>query len=222
MLLHAQLTQLVSAYGSWIVGGVVALESMGIPLPGETTLIAAAVYAGTTGQLSVTAVIAAAAAGAIGGDNIGFWIGRTLGFRWVVRPQKTLRLTTRRLKLGQYLFQRHGGKVVFFGRFVAVLRSFAALLAGVNCMEGRRFLLFNAAGGIVWACAYGIAAYTLGERLTNVLSDVGIVLGIGVAALVIAGLLLLRKYEQRLADEAERALPGPLHGFGGWRSPESK
>jgi membrane protein DedA with SNARE-associated domain len=143
------LTNAIATYGAWIVGGAVAIESMGIPVPGETMLVTAAVYAGTTGKLNVAHVVLAAIIGAIAGDNAGFWIGRTVGFRWVVRHRSRLRLTTRRLKLGQYLFMRHGGKVVFFGRFVAVLRALAAVLAGINCMTWGRFLLFNALGGIV-------------------------------------------------------------------------
>lgn len=220
--MHSDLNHLIGTYGVWIVGAVVALEGMGIPLPGETTLIAAAVYAGRTGHMSIAVVVAAAAAGAIAGDNIGFWIGRTVGFRWVVHHQKALRLTPRRLKLGQYLFSRHGGKVVFFGRFVAVLRAFAPLLAGLNCMEWGRFVLFNAAGGLLWACAFGIGAYVFGERLTDVLGHVGIALGILVAVLCIAGLMLMRQYEERLEDAAERALPGSLHGPGGWVPPASE
>jgi len=93
-------------------------------------------------------VIAAAASGAILGDNLGFWIGREGGYRLLRRYGRYIRLEERRLKLGQYLFMRHGGKVVFFGRFVAVLRAWAAFLAGTNRMRWPRFLLFNAAGGI--------------------------------------------------------------------------
>src|SRR5262245_52493406 len=143
----------ISSYGAWLVGGAVAVESMGIPVPGETMLVTAALYAGASGQLRITHVVLAAIAGAIAGDNAGFWIGRTVGLRWVTRHRSTLRLTTRRLKLGQYLFLRHGGKVVFFGRFVAVLRALAALLAGLNRMTWNRFLLFNALGAVVWASA---------------------------------------------------------------------
>src|SRR4030095_12570217 len=117
------LTNAIGTYGAWIVGGTVAVESMGLPVPGETMLVAAAVYAGTTGELSIVYVVLAAIIGAIVGDNIGFWIGRTVGFRWVVRHRSRLRLTTRRLKLGQYLFQQHGGQVVFFGTLVAVPRA---------------------------------------------------------------------------------------------------
>ena len=201
---------LVSGYGVWLVGVVIGLESMGIPLPGETMLIGAAVYAGTTGRLEIGAIILAAALGAILGDNLGFWIGRTVGYPWVLRHQRTFRLTPRRLKLGQYLFLQHGGKVVFFGRFVALLRAFAALLAGINCMGWRRFLVFNAAGGVVWAGGYGIAAYAFGHTLTALLGDLGLLLAALVAVGIAAGLLLMRKYEGRLEDRAERALPGPL------------
>jgi membrane protein DedA with SNARE-associated domain len=180
---------------------------MGIPLPGETTLVTAALYAGATGRLSIAAVVFAAAAGAIVGDNIGFWIGRTLGYRWVVRHQSALRLTPKRLRLGQYLFDRHGGKVVFLGRFVAVLRAFAALLAGLNRMRWRRFLVFNMMGAIVWASAYGGGAYAFGDKLTSVLGETGILLSAAAAALVVIGFLLARKYERRVSDEAERHVP---------------
>ena len=124
-----------------------------------------------------------------------------------MRHQSTWPLTTRRLKVGQYLFLRHGGKVVFFGRFVAILRALAAFLAGLNGMEWRRFLLFNALGAIVWAGGYGIAAYAFGEQLTDTLHKAGIVLACA-AAVVIAAFVGARRYERRLEDEAERALPG--------------
>jgi membrane protein DedA with SNARE-associated domain len=213
------LTNAIATYGAWIVGGAVAIESMGIPVPGETMLVTAAVYAGTTGKLNVAHVVLAAIIGAIAGDNAGFWIGRTVGFRWVVRHRSRLRLSTRRLKLGQYLFLRHGGKVVFFGRFVAVLRALAAVLAGINCMTWGRFLLFNALGGIVWAGTYGLGAYVFGETLASALSSLGVVLGIAAAAAVVVGLVVARRFERRLEDMAERALPGPLEGPGGCAPP---
>ena len=215
MTFDSALTNAIGTYGAWIVGGAVAVESMGIPFPGETMLVTAAVYAGTTGELNIAHVVFAAIVGAIAGDNVGFWIGRSVGFRWVVRHQSRLRLTIRRLKLGQYLFQRHGGKVVFFGRFVAVLRVLAALLAGLNCMTWGRFLLFNALGGIVWAVAYGFGAYAFGETLATALSSIGVVLGIVAAAAVVVALMIARRFERRLEDAAERALPGPLQGPGG-------
>jgi len=210
--LDSTLIDAISTYGAWLVGAAVAVESMGIPVPGETMLISAAVYSGASGKLNITHIVLAAIVGAIAGDNAGFWIGRTVGFRRLMRHQSALRLTTRRIKLGQYLFLRHGGKVVFFGRFVAVLRALAALLAGINCMDWGRFLLFNALGAIVWAGGFGVAAYAFGDKLADTLSEAGIVLGVAAAAGVIAAFVVARKYERRLEDEAERALPGPLGG----------
>jgi membrane protein DedA with SNARE-associated domain len=218
MPLDSTLMNAIHSYGAWLVGAAVAVESMGVPLPGETMLVTAALYAGASGNLSITHLVLGAIVGAVAGDNVGFWIGRTVGFRSVVKHRARLRLTTRRLKLGQYLFLQHGGKVVFFGRFVAVLRTFAALLAGVNCMGWRRFLLFNALGAIVWASAYGIGAYTFGEKLADALGNVGVVLAIAAAAAVVAALVLARRYERRLEDTAELALPGPLMGPGGCRT----
>jgi len=210
--LDSTLIDAISTYGAWLVGAAVAIESMGIPVPGETMLITAAVYSGASGKLSITHIVLAAIVGAIAGDNAGFWIGRTVGFRWLMRHQSILRLTTRRLKLGQYLFLQHGGKVVFFGRFVAVLRALAAVLAGVNCMDWGRFLLFNALGAIVWAGGFGIAAYAFGDKLANTLSEAGILLGIAAGAGMVAAFVAARRYERRLEDKAERALPGPLGG----------
>jgi membrane protein DedA with SNARE-associated domain len=188
----------------------VAIESTGIPFPGETMLLVAAIYAGTTHQLSLLLVIVAAASGAILGDNLGFWIGREGGYRLLRRYGRYLRLNERKLKLGQYLFLKHGGKVVFFGRFVAVLRAWAAFLAGTNRMHWPRFLFFNAAGGIVWATLYGVGGYLLGDNIHRLTGPVGVIFLVLAALLILAGLLFLRQNEQRLEEEAERALPGPL------------
>ena len=146
-ILALDLTHLLSVYGYWAVLVAVGIESTGIPFPGETTLLVAAVYAGSAHRLSIVGVIAAAAAGAILGDNLGFWVGREGGFRLLCRYGPYLRLDERQLKLGQYLFRQHGAKVVFLGRFVAVLRAWAAVLAGTNRMPWACFLPYNAAGG---------------------------------------------------------------------------
>src|ERR1700730_13454342 len=146
-----ELTHFLTIYGYWAVLLFVAIESIGIPFPGETMLLVAAIYAGTTHQLSLPLVITAAAAGAILGDNLGFWAGHEGGYRLLRRYGRFLRLDERKLKLGLYLFMRHGGKVVFFGRFFALLRMWAAFLAGTNRMGWKRFLLFNALGGMLWA-----------------------------------------------------------------------
>src|ERR687885_1711120 len=156
----------IAAYGYLAVFAFICIESLGIPLPGETALITAAIYAGTSsGNLSIAFVITAAVAGAIIGDNIGFGIGYWGGYRLLVRYGKHIRLDQAKLKGGRYLFLRHGGIVVFFGRFVSVLRTYAAFLAGTNRMNWWRFLLYNASGGIVWSLVYGLGAYHAGARL---------------------------------------------------------
>lgn len=121
-----------------------------------------------------------------------------------------VRLTEPRIKLGQFLFLRHGGKVVFFGRFVTVLRALAAFLAGANRMTWPRFLVFNVAGGVIWAVAYGAGAYLLGEQVHHVLGRAGIGLFAVAVVLMVGGFVFLRRHEKRLQGEAERALPSPL------------
>jgi membrane protein DedA with SNARE-associated domain len=204
------LTHLLATYGYLAVLLFVAIESTGIPFPGETILLVAAIAAGTTHQLSIAWVIVAGALGAILGDNLGFWVGHEGGYRLLHRYGRYIRLDERRLKLGQYVFLKHGGKVVFFGRFVAVLRAWAAFLAGTNRMGWPRFLLFNAAGGIVWATLYGLGGYFLGDNIHRLVGPVGVVFLVLAVLLIIAGIVIVRRNEERLEDEAERALPGPL------------
>lgn len=208
------LTDLLNSYGYLAVFLFVGIESTGIPFPGETMLLTAAIFAGTTHSLNIALVIAAAAAGAIVGDNLGFWAGREGGYRLVRRYGRYVRLDERRLKLGQYLFDRHGGKVVFFGRFVAVLRTWAAFLAGVNRMPWSRFLFFNAAGGILWAGTFGLLGYLLGNHIARVEGPVRIISIALALVFAVAFVLFLRRNEERLQAEAERELPGPLSGEG--------
>jgi membrane protein DedA with SNARE-associated domain len=209
----SDLLHLLTTYGYLAVLVFVGIESIGIPFPGETMLLIAAIYAGTTHHLFIPLVIVAAACGAILGDNIGFWIGREGGYRLVRRYGRYIRLDERKLKLGQYLFRRHGGKVVFFGRFIAVLRTFAAFLAGTNRMPWPRFLLFNALGGIVWASLYGIGGYLLGNNIHRFAGPVGTITLVLAVLLILVLLVFVRRNEHRLEEEAERALPGPLDGY---------
>ncbi len=209
----SDLTHLLTTYGYWAILFFVAIESTGIPFPGETILLLAAITAGTTHKLSLPLVIVAAACGAILGDNLGFWVGREGGYRLLRRYGHYIRLDERKLKLGQYLFRKHGGKVVFFGRFVAVLRAWAAFLAGTNHMPWGRFLVFNALGGIVWATLYGLGGYILGDNVHRLTGTVGIIALILAALAIIAGLIFLRRNEKRLEEEAEQAMPGPLDDY---------
>ena len=129
LLTEESLTELIAAYGYPGVFGLVAMESRGLPLPGETALVSAAVYAGSTQQLDIGVLILVAAAAAILGDNLGFWVGREIGLRVLLRYGRYQGPGEARLKAGQCLFLGHGGKIVFFGRCMAVLRAYAALLA---------------------------------------------------------------------------------------------
>lgn len=201
---------LLHLYGYWMVAAVVALEGMGLPLPGETTLVAASIYAGETGQLGIGPVVLAAFLGAVAGDNTGFWIGRFIGHRLVAGWGRHIGVTERRLKIGQYLFWRHGGKVVFFARFVAILRSLAALLAGINGMPWRRFAAFNAGGCALWSMVYGFGAYAAGNELHHLSGPIAIATSLAVVAAFAVGFVLLHRHGRRLADEAERWHPGPL------------
>ena len=185
------LQDLISTYGYWAVGGIVGLESLGLPLPGETALVLAALYAGGHPDLSIWGIIISAATGAVLGDNVGYWLGREFGYRFLRRYGGYVGLTDTRIKLGQYLFLRHGTKVVFFGRFVAILRILAAFLAGANQMEWRRFLIANATGGIVWACIFGLGAYIFGSALMQVTVPLGAGLVI-IAAIIVIGAVLVR------------------------------
>ena len=208
--LSGNLDYLLATYGYLAVFVFVGVESIGVPVPGETMLVTAAIYAGTTGRLSIFWVIVASAAGAIVGDNIGYLIGRTGGYRLVKRYGRYIRLEEDRLRLGQYLFDKHGPKVVFFGRFISVLRIFAAFLAGVNRMHWRLFLIFNAAGGIIWSTLYGVGAYRLGQQLLRLSGRIDLVLAIIGVGVIIAAIVFLRRNEARLQREADAAVPRPV------------
>jgi len=121
------LQDLLHHYGAAGVGVVLMLESIGLPLPGESLMIAAAVYAATTHQIDIWTLVPVAAAGAIIGDQVGYGLGRWIGFRVLARWGRKVGLSEERLQLGRYLFRRYGGGVVFLGRFVAILRTLAAV-----------------------------------------------------------------------------------------------
>lgn len=209
------MTNLIAQYGYLAVFVIVGLESLGIPLPGETTLITAALYAGATHHLAIVGVILAAIVGAILGDNFGYLIGHWGGYRLLVRYGRYIRLDEAKVKVARYLFLRFGGRVVFFGRFVSILRAYAAFLAGTTRMRWPRFLVFNAAGGIVWASLYGTAAYGLGKEVERLSRPLATAFGVaGVIALIVA-VILVRRQEHQLEVEAEQAFPGPLAGYPG-------
>lgn len=214
LLSRGTLDHLLGTYGYAAVLAFVLVESLGVPLPGESMLIAAALYAGATHRLAVGLVVAAAAAGAILGDNAGYGLGRWGGYRLLRRYGHLIRVDERKLKVGRYLFLRRGGTVVFLGRFVSILRTYAAFLAGTNFMPWWRFAASNAAGGILWAALYGFGFYFVGRALEQLSTPVDIGLGAAAAAVAIALVVYLKRNERRLEARAERALPGPLDGPG--------
>jgi len=209
---HETLQNLVSTHGYWVIALIVGLESMGIPLPGETILVLAAIYAAADPTLNIWFVIVAAAVGSILGDNLGYWIGKRYAYVLLVRYGRHIGMSAPRIKVGQYLFQKYGGMVVFLGRFVALLRILAAFLAGVNRMQWQSFLVANAAGAVLWAATFGFGGYFFGKFLFQLHGAVAaVVLTLALAAFFGAG-YLIHRYEHRLIEAAERALPGPLEG----------
>jgi membrane protein DedA with SNARE-associated domain len=202
------MNHLVATYGYWAVALFVAAESIGVPVPGETILIVAAIYAGHTHRLSVVALFAVATVAAIAGDNIGFWIGDKGGYRLLRRYGHYVHLDESKLKVGRYLFERHGGKLVFFGRFVSILRTYVAFLAGTNRMQWRKFLIYNTAGGIVWAGAWTFAAYTAGNSLRTASATINWILGGAAIAAIVASVFVLRRQGAKLVSRAEAAHPG--------------
>jgi membrane protein DedA with SNARE-associated domain len=214
--LHAQpllaalvnVDHLIEVSGYPLIVVLVMAESGGVPVPGETALIVGGVFA-SQGKLQIELVILAAAAGAIVGDNIGYYIGHR-GGRWLLQrpgPFHTQRL--RVLEMGEPFFERHGPKAVFFGRFILGLRTWASWLAGANHMRWRTFFMWNALGGICWATGVGLIAYFLGSSAGNLITTFGIY-GF-VAVLIAAGGAFVwhRRHarEERSAPEDEDSDP---------------
>lgn len=209
-LFSHDLNGILTSYGYFAVLGFVLIETSGIPVPGETMLIVAGAFAGTTHHLSILLVIASAAGGAVIGDNIGYWVGRTGGYRLLRRYGHIIHVHESTLKMGLYLFKRYGSGIVFFARWIPVLRMWGALLAGAHQFEWKRFLIYNAAGGIAWAVFYGTLAYFFGDLLRRAESTITFA-AIGLAVAIVAGFFIVeRRNHDRWKAEAERAFPGPL------------
>src|SRR3954453_4578010 len=191
------MASLVSDYGLFLLFVLVAMESAGIPLPGETALVAAGVLA-ARGDMDVVAVIAVAATAAIVGDNIGYWAGRLGGRRLLQRWGPLERHASRVLPWSERFFERHGGKTIFLGRFVAVLRVTAAWVAGISKMHWWLFFLWNAAGGIVWAVTVGLVAYYAGHAAAAAISRYGLIAGVAIVVLLVVGAFVFRFVRRRM------------------------
>jgi len=201
---------LAQTYGIWFVAALITLECSGIPVPGETTLIASALYAGTFHNVSVWMVIAAAIFGAIVGNIIGYSLGRMFGYRLLIRYGSYLRLSEPRLKVGQYLFNHYGIVVVIVARFVPLLRSMAPLLAGVNRMPLQPFFAATIVSAVVWVMFVGVVAFYFGQEIMRLSTTAMIIVGLLVVVLLATIAVLISRHETQLQIKAEKEIPGLL------------
>jgi membrane protein DedA with SNARE-associated domain len=206
----ASLIPHISSEAGYIVTFVlIAVETMGIPVPGETALIASALAA-HRGDLDIVPLIALAAAAAIIGDNVGFAIGRKYGRRVFVKPGPLYNQRLALLDMGEPFFAKHGPKAVFLGRWVSGLRIASAWLAGMNKMAWPTFLFWNALGGICWATGVGLGAYYAGHAFEDVIAKVG-VYGAGAVLLVVGAFVYWRhRRHKRALEERGAALRADL------------
>jgi membrane protein DedA with SNARE-associated domain len=195
---------LVHDYGLVVLFLLVGMESAGIPLPGETALVAAGVLA-SRGDMDIVAVIVVAAVAAIVGDNVGYWAGRLGGRKLLHRWPWLERHASRVLPWSERFFSRHGAKTIFFGRFFAILRVTAAWLAGVSRMDWWRFFLYNALGGVCWAVLVGLVAYYAGHAAADAISRYGLYGGIGIVLLLAIGAVVYRFVRRRMLGAESKA-----------------
>jgi len=200
----AYLEHLLHAYGYAAIFVVIALENVGLLVPGETILITSAIFAATTHELNIVAIVVTGAVAAFTGSVAGFMIGRYGERHLLHRFSGFLHLKERDLRLGRYLFQRFGGRVVFVARFVAFLRALAGLLAGLNAMPLKRFLLSSGLGALAWSATFGFTAYAFGRELEVLSTRASVAIGMLVLLAGVAGVLYLRSNRVRLQREADR------------------
>jgi membrane protein DedA with SNARE-associated domain len=193
------MTGLIEDYGLLILFLIVAAESSGVPVPGETALITTGVLA-SQGHFDIEWVIVVAAAAAIIGDNVGYWIGREGGRRLLYKWSVTARFADRVMPPAERFFERHGGKAVFLARFFGGVRVTGAWMAGMTRMTWWRFLFWNAAGGIVWAVAVSLIAYYGGHAAADVIERYGLYGGIAVVVVVVLGLVAFHILRRRVEE----------------------
>jgi membrane protein DedA with SNARE-associated domain len=193
-------THFIRDYGLFFLFGIVCLESAGLWLPGETALIGAAVYA-SKGHLAIVAVIVVAAAAAIIGDNIGYWLGREVARPLVYRYARAKRWADRVMPPAERFFDRHGGKAVFLARFFGGLRVTGAWMAGITRMSWWRFLFWNASGGIVWAVLVSLIAFYVGKAAADAIAQYGVYAGVALGVLLVLGIAALHLRRRRFVEE---------------------
>src|SRR5262245_38244199 len=203
-----ELTEFISIYGVWLVAVFIALESIGLPLPAEAALIAAGFFAARTHGVDIWSLIAGGIVAAIFGEIVGFWMGRSFGHRLLMRYGARLGFTEGRIRIGQWLFYRYGGRFVFIARFLPFLRNIAAVLAGTNSMAQHSFYFASATAAAAWIITYGLSAYSFGGAFANFASPAAVVLGLAATLIVLATPVLILRYERSLLVEVERQFPG--------------
>jgi membrane protein DedA with SNARE-associated domain len=205
------LVEFISTFGVWLVAGFIALETMGAPLPAEAALIAGGILARTY-DLDIWSLIAAGIVAAVLGNVAGFWIGRRFGHALLLRYGARLALTPARLRIGQWLFERYGGRFVFIARFLPFLRNMAAVLAGTNSMAPFVFLLASTTAAIIWVAGYGLGAYWLGAVFLKFASPAAIVLGLLAVLIVLAVPALIVRYEKTVLAKIDSESPQTAKG----------
>ena len=186
----------ISGSLGYLLPAIIGLESIGVPSPGETALVLAAVLA-SQGKLNIELVIVIGIASAIVGDNLGYLLGRRFGREVLAGPGPFRHRRVQVIAAGDRFFARHGPKAVFLARWIALVRFAAAWLAGINHMPFRQFFFWNALGGITWGITYGLVGYFLGTAAANAITKFGIYGLVGLVLLVIAVLVLSRVRERR-------------------------
>jgi membrane protein DedA with SNARE-associated domain len=194
-------TGFVRDYGLIIVFLTIALETSGLPLPGETALVAAAVLA-SQGHFSIVSVIVIAAAAAIIGDNIGYWLGRKLGRGFLQRYEVVRRFSERVLPPAERFFEKHGGKSIFLARWFSGFRIAGAWIAGFAHMSWWRFFVWNALGGIAWAVSVSLVAYYAGHAAADAIGRYGLIGAAAIAAVVVVVGLALHFWRRRVVEES--------------------
>ena len=203
----------ISSGLGYALPAIIGLESFGVPSPGETALILAAVLA-SQGKLQIWLVLVIGISSAIIGDNIGYELGRRLGREVLTAPGPLRGERVRMIDAGERLFRKHGNKTVFFARWITGVRSAAAWLAGIERMHYPTFLLYNAAGAITWGVTFGLVGYYGGQAAANVITQVGLYALIAVGVLVVVAFVVFRWRRRRSRgqgggeDGAEGAVPG--------------
>jgi membrane protein DedA with SNARE-associated domain len=204
------LVALISISGGlgYALPAIIGLESMGVPSPGETALILAAVLA-SEGKLNIVLVIVIGASSAIVGDNIAYFLGRRIGREVLEAPGPFQKRRVRLIAVGDRFFSKHGGKAVFLGRWVALVRIAAAWFAGIDEMKFTHFFFWNALGGITWCTTYGLVGYFGGKSAADAITHYGVIAAVVLAVVLVLALIAMKLRERRSADAQAESPPDP-------------